>query len=500
MIQTLYQVVERKRVDAYILKNWKMKKIVNSKDTVHPLYDCDRDTFVYFQTTYGARMINDVFVNMYVTPETFAAIRDVYNFKYYTVFSLYNILLTAPDEIDSLPNDIDMHDYVNDFNILVDRLGTGHANMDTVLKVIDIVTIRTLDRARISICKHMFKSCVRMPDTVKFELMHHCFKNHRVYFDSEWDEIFIYMCRIAVSRICRETFETLPIDDIMTFVLSHRFTRDTAVELLLRVSAKSPIYTTASEFDFIYAVQMKIPEFYKEHYAFVVMIGRLLCHMMLTSSPREIDPGDFMNKITRANAMDILVSKYYTGPMFTSMLINVAIPRIDDETPTQLADGMINGVIGVVLCGNISEGLTFTAHKAIAVENILHNIFTMKHSAGSTTISREKAAVVVNGIQQYLQCQVDIDRHVKEYFSIFLKLFMINSKNYKWIINEISPRLNAMPDETMIQINIDRCIYALKNDVKMDQKTVLDVVKYTVRFERIVTIFESRLPHIFFSQ
>lgn len=497
MLCTLRQVVERKRVDAYVIKNWKMKKIGSTKTAINPIYNCNRDTFVYFYTTYGARIINDALMNAYASPNTFEAIRDVYNFKYYTVFALYNIITTAPREINTLSDDVELHDYVNDFNVLVDRLGSGTAIMDSVLRVIDFVVARTMDRAHISICKHIFKSCSRMPDTVKFKLLRYCFKHHREYFDNEWDEIFVYLCRIAAERVYRAAFEMLPLYEITVYMKSDQFTCEIAVETLLRVAARNPTYVTESEFTFIYDAQMKIPAFYHEHYPFVVLIGRLMCHSISTLEPgAEFDGADFLKKITPEIAMGVLVSKYYTGPVFTSLLVDTAIPSTGDNTPP--VDGIINGVMGAVVCGNLSDGLTFDTHKAFAVENILHNIFMMKYSTDDiAAATREKVVVVVNSIRSYLLRMVNSDQQVNEYFSIFLKLFEIDSKNYARIIKEVSTRMNDMDDVFMIRINVDRCIYALKTEVKLNPAVAADVVGAAVNFHKISVIFESRLPIVF---
>jgi len=111
MIERLSMFIDRCIVDAYVLKNWTMK--AKTKNIIHPLYTCDRDTFQYFYHKYGDRIIKDVYFNMFVSPQTFKDIRDLYQFKYYTLFSLYNIAVTSPDEIESLPEDFILYNYIN---------------------------------------------------------------------------------------------------------------------------------------------------------------------------------------------------------------------------------------------------------------------------------------------------------------------------------------------------------------------------------------------------
>lgn len=97
-LENVKDAVGYNRTREFVEKHMVMK---NDRKEIHPLYDCDRDLFTYFNKNYPKIIKPAVYIK-YITPRTFNVVRDVCNFKKYTMFMLYNIYMNDADEFDKL--------------------------------------------------------------------------------------------------------------------------------------------------------------------------------------------------------------------------------------------------------------------------------------------------------------------------------------------------------------------------------------------------------------
>lgn len=102
-LESVKDAVGYNRTKEFVEKHMTMK---NDREEVHPLYDCDKDVFMYFNKHYPKIIKPAVYIK-YITPRTFNVVRNECNFKKYTMFMLYNIYMNDADEFDKIRhNDI----------------------------------------------------------------------------------------------------------------------------------------------------------------------------------------------------------------------------------------------------------------------------------------------------------------------------------------------------------------------------------------------------------